>query len=678
MEEPGIIKKLDETVVNRIAAGEIIQRPANALKELLENSLDAKCSSIQILLKNGGLKLLQIQDNGTGIRTEDLEIVCERFTTSKLRQFEDLGNIATFGFRGEALASISHVAHLTITTKTSNQQCAYRASYVDGKLKGPPKATAGNQGTTITVEDLFYNVSTRKNALKNPNEEYSKAAEVVSRYAIHNPKVGFTLKKYGEQLFDVRSNSNSTYLENIRNIYGETTAKDLLEIDTFDDKLNFKLHGFISNVNFSSKKQIFILFINNRLVDSSTIKKMLQGVYSMYLPKGAHPFIYLSLKLDPKNVDVNVHPTKHEVHFLHEDAIVDVIRQAFEEKLLGSNTSRVFYTQAKLPTSNVESVSKIEGIEKTPQSKMIRTDSMSQKIDRFFNVTHVENSNFTKEESKQDRYTFFLLFIVSHCYCHYYFGLKPVFKLAVFLTNSLFLSKLLQNHFLNKSTSQLVKINNCVKYTILSDYMKYVITLSYLFLFIFYYIFRREIKLLSVHAMRSDIETSCSAQLRELVSNMTFVGNVDIDRALVQHGTKLYLLNSKTLREELFYQIMVCDFGNFGAIKFEEPLYLYELSLLGLEDPASDWKKEDGEKSVLAESICELLFTKKEMLLDYFSIEINDQKQLCSIPYLLDDYMPDMSRLPHYLLRLACDVNWKEEQPCFEGICRETASFYSF
>ncbi|XP_073977538.1 DNA mismatch repair ATPase Mlh1 [Rhodnius prolixus] len=591
MEEPGIIKKLDETVVNRIAAGEIIQRPANALKELLENSLDAKCSSIQILLKNGGLKLLQIQDNGTGIRTEDLEIVCERFTTSKLRQFEDLGNIATFGFRGEALASISHVAHLTITTKTSNQQCAYRASYVDGKLKGPPKATAGNQGTTITVEDLFYNVSTRKNALKNPNEEYSKAAEVVSRYAIHNPKVGFTLKKYGEQLFDVRSNSNSTYLENIRNIYGETTAKDLLEIDTFDDKLNFKLHGFISNVNFSSKKQIFILFINNRLVDSSTIKKMLQGVYSMYLPKGAHPFIYLSLKLDPKNVDVNVHPTKHEVHFLHEDAIVDVIRQAFEEKLLGSNTSRVFYTQAKLPTSNVESVSKIEGIEKTPQSKMIRTDSMSQKIDRFFNVTHVENSNFTKEESKQDR---------------------------------------------------------------------------------------REIKLLSVHAMRSDIETSCSAQLRELVSNMTFVGNVDIDRALVQHGTKLYLLNSKTLREELFYQIMVCDFGNFGAIKFEEPLYLYELSLLGLEDPASDWKKEDGEKSVLAESICELLFTKKEMLLDYFSIEINDQKQLCSIPYLLDDYMPDMSRLPHYLLRLACDVNWKEEQPCFEGICRETASFYSF
>lgn len=302
----------------RIAAGEVVQRPSAAIKEMIENSLDAGATSITITAKGGGLQLLQIQDNGHGIRKEDLEIVCERFTTSKLATFEDLKSIATFGFRGEALASITHVSHVTLLTKTKSSPCAYKAKYSDGRLvplkagdKAEPKPCAGVIGTTITVEDLFYNMQTRKQAFKNVNEEYQRILDVVTKYSIRygDGGVSFTCKKFGMSVPDLHTPSTSASsggtLENIRIAYGSSLAKELINFEfshVYDassgstEGLNVTVSGKISNANYSHKKAIYIFFINNRLVDCTAIKKTIETVYADILPRHSFPFVYLSIR----------------------------------------------------------------------------------------------------------------------------------------------------------------------------------------------------------------------------------------------------------------------------------------------------------------------------------------------------------------------------------------------
>lgn len=382
---PGVIKKLDEVVVNRIAAGEVIQRPANAIKEMLENSIDAGSKMITVTVKAGGMKMLQIQDNGTGIRKEDLTIVAERFTTSKLREFSDLTSIATYGFRGEALASISHVAHLTILTKTRGSPCGYQCVYKDSVMTSGPTAMAANQGTTITVEDLFYNIPTRRAALRSATEEHNKIADVISKYAIHNSGLGFVLKKQGEGSVDVKTSPQNSIVDNIRTIYGPTIAKELIEFSLEDPKYKFKATGHISNVNYHVKKMVFLLFINNRLVDCSVLKRAIEQVYASYLPKGSSPFVYLSLFISPQNLDVNVHPTKHEVFFLHQDAIIEKIQQGLEDKLMNSNSSRTFQVNKLLPGAGMTlDIMESKEKEKAVAAKnMVRTDANLQKLDKF-------------------------------------------------------------------------------------------------------------------------------------------------------------------------------------------------------------------------------------------------------------------------------------------------------
>ncbi|XP_034616981.1 DNA mismatch repair protein Mlh1 isoform X3 [Trachemys scripta elegans] len=677
----GVIRRLDEVVVNRIAAGEVIQRPANAIKEMLENCLDAKSTSIQVIVKEGGLKLIQIQDNGCGIRKEDLDIVCERFTTSKLQKFEDLASISTYGFRGEALASISHVAHVTVTTKTADAKCAYRASYCDGKLKAPPKPCAGNQGTQITVEDLFYNVTTRRKALKNPSEEYAKILEVVGRYAIHNSGISFSVKKQGDTVADVRTLSNATTVDNIRSIFGNAVSRELIEVGCEDGKLAFKMKGYITNANYSVKKCMFLLFINHRLVESTALRKAIETVYAAYLPKSTHPFLYLSLEIAPQNVDVNVHPTKHEVHFLHEDSILESVQQHIESKLLGSNSSRMYFTQTLIPGVECSSTEVVKSAasssftakgtgDKVYAHQMVRTDSRDQKLDAFLQPvnkplstvhtaltldggTGLSDGRSRQQDTEMEDLNDFDTMVAAQ-------------RDSVMTPEGQKESGRQTPETAPTRKRQWTGSDVEMEEDDTRKGMTAACTPK-----------RRIINLTSVLTLQEEISSQAHASLQEMLRDHSFVGCVSPQWALAQYQTKLYLLNTTQLSQELFYQILLYDFANFGVLRLSEPAPLYDLAMLALENTESGWTEEDGPKEGLAEYIVEFLKKKTEMLKDYFSLEIDEDGNLTGLPLLLDNYVPPLEGLPMFILRLATEVNWDEEKECFESLSKECAMFYS-
>ncbi|XP_050747411.1 DNA mismatch repair protein Mlh1 isoform X4 [Gymnogyps californianus] len=625
----GVIRRLDEAVVNRIAAGEVIQRPANAIKEMIENCLDAKSTSIQVVVKEGGLKLIQVQDNGCGIRKEDLDIVCERFTTSKLQKFEDLASISTYGFRGEALASISHVAHVTVTTKTADAKCAYRATYSDGKIKAPPKPCAGNQGTQITVEDLFYNVNTRRKALKNPNEEYAKILEVVSRYAIHNSGISFSVKKQGDTVSDVRTLSNTSTVDNIRSIFGNAVSRELIEVGCEDASLAFKMKGYITNANYSVKKCIFLLFINHRLVESAALRKAIETVYAAYLPKSTHPFLYLSLEIAPQNVDVNVHPTKHEVHFLHEDSILERVQQHVESKLLGSNSSRMYFTQTLLPGADCSSSEVVKASanssaaskgtsDKVYAHQMVRTDSREQKLDAF--LQPVNNPLSTGPTEAMTEVNAGPPEGVVRPQDAEMEDVSDLVEIADVQEDTVMPGGLSESGRVSPETVPPRKRpREDVDIEMEKDDTRKDMTAACTPR-------RRIINLTSVLTLQEEISNQAHANLQEMLHDHSFVGCVSPQWALAQYQTKLYLLNTTKLSQELFYQILIYDFANFGVLRLSEPAPLYELSMLALEDPESGWTEEDGPKEGLAEYIVEFLKKKTEMLKDYFSLEIDENE----------------------------------------------------
>ncbi|URE01664.1 VHS and GAT domain containing protein [Musa troglodytarum] len=613
--EPPRIVRLDESVVNRIAAGEVIQRPVSAVKELVENSLDAGSTSISVVVKDGGLKLIQVSDNGHGIRSEDLPILCERHTTSKLSAYEDLQSIKSMGFRGEALASMTYVGHVTVTTITEGQMHGYRVSYRDGVMEHEPKPCAAVRGTQIMVENLFYNMIARRKTLQNANDDYTKIVDLISRFAIHNSSVSFSCRKHGVNRADVHTVTTLSKLDAIKTIYGISVARDLMEITASDDNPSqsiFEMNGFISNANYTAKKTTMILFINDRLVECTALKRAIEVVYSSTLPKASRPFIYMSIKLPSEHVDVNIHPTKREVSLLNQESLIETIQNAVESKLMNCNTTRTFQTQTVscAPASNFTArkdtqISPASGTksQKVPVNQMVRTDSR----DPFGRL-------------------------------HAYWQDCPASQ--------------------HEKKSDLASVRIAVRQRRNP---------------------RESADLTSIHELLNEIDQNIHPGLLEIVKSCTYIGLADEVFALLQHNTHLYLVNVVNVSKELMYQQVIRRFAHFNAIQLSEPAPLPELLILALkdEDLDSGGDNDDELRKKIAEMNTELLKQKGEMLEEYFCININQEGNLTRLPVILEQHTPDMDHIPEFLLSLANDVDWENEKECFQAISAVLGNFYA-
>ncbi|OJT01730.1 DNA mismatch repair protein Mlh1 [Trametes pubescens] len=695
---PRPIRRLQESVINRIAAGEIIHRPASALKELIENSLDAGATSIKVTVKEGGMKLLQIQDNGCGIRKEDLPILAERFTTSKLATFADLSRLTTYGFRGEALASMSYVSNLTVVTKTKADSCAWKACYADGALTpvkagatSDPKPCAGNDGTTITVENLFYNTPTRLSALRGSSEEYTRIIDVVTRYAIHNPLVSFTCKKTGSPSPDVSTPSSSTTEQAIRLLYGQTLAKELLHVtvipaskgkgkasaahqDASDDEDedvddSWSAEAHFTNANYQAKKMTFLLFINHRLVEASRIKRALEAVYNGVLAKGAAPFVYLSLQIDPRSVDVNVHPTKKEVHFLDEDAIIERIADVVQDALIGQSQSRVFEYQTLLTGGIAESAT-----QKSAGKRKARADDEIAEEGAYGHAASHDStpggsqgapaasqpakrkvySQHKVRTSLQER-TLDSMFPIAHP------SQRPGSGDGDGMAGTPGTPPVLRGKEIKESQCYLKSVKDLRSIVLKQNHHR-----------------TRALSFLPIPSIFAAYTlTHTAAELSEILAKHTFVGIVDAPRclSLVQHGTRLYLLNHGALAAELFYQLGLQQFGDLPRIRLDPAPGLRTLVALAVD--AEEGVAQSGmSKDAVVDRIVDMLLERRDMLQEYFSLGISADGRVETLPMLLRDYTPNLDKLPLFLMRLGPQVDWTDEQACFDTFLRELASFY--
>src|SRR5699024_2755185 len=329
----GKIKELQTSLANKIAAGEVVERPGSVVKELLENAIDAQATEINIEVEQSGVASIRVVDNGTGIEIDDLDLVFHRHATSKLDVDDDLFHIRTLGFRGEALASISSVSKVTLKTCTDNQEG--QEVYVENCEVLNQKPAKAKRGTDILVESLFYNTPARLKYIKSLYTELGKITDIVNRMAMSHPDIRISLVSDGKTI--IKTNGSGRTNEVMAEIYGMKVAKDLVHVT--GDTSDYHLDAYFARPEHSrSNKHYISIFINGRYIKNFLLNKAILEGYHTLLMIGRYPICYINIEMDPILVDVNVHPTKLEVRLSKEDQlyelIVEKIHEAFKNRIL--------------------------------------------------------------------------------------------------------------------------------------------------------------------------------------------------------------------------------------------------------------------------------------------------------------------------------------------------------
>lgn len=350
------INLLSPRLANQIAAGEVVERPASVVKELLENSLDAGATQLDVEVEQGGVRQIKIRDNGSGIVKDDLPLALSRHATSKIHTLDDLEAVKSLGFRGEALASISSVSRLLLTSKAKGEQEAWRVE-AEGKDMGASVRPASHpDGTCIEVRDLFFNTPARRKFLRTDKTEFNHLSEVVKRLALSRYDVAFRLSHDGKQVYDLRAVTDQMHAEHrLATLLGKNFVQNALAIDV--EAAGLRLWGWIGLPTFSrSQADLQYFFVNGRVVKDKLVAHAVRQAYRDVLYNGRHPTFVLYLELDPATVDVNVHPTKHEVRFRDGRLVHDFLFSKIHKVLADVRPEAAVDADVAVESSQLESI----------------------------------------------------------------------------------------------------------------------------------------------------------------------------------------------------------------------------------------------------------------------------------------------------------------------------------